>query len=89
MSEEMENISRDVRALIKSLLEKGAEPSDISFVLCSLATELGLKVTEGSISVFPVVMTGIIKAVEDAVMEHNDSDEEAETDDTSRGATLH
>jgi len=89
MSEEMKDISRDVRAVIKSLLDKGAEPSDVSFVLGFLATELGLKVTEGSISVFPVVMTGIIKAVDDAMKEYSQDDEEEEDVDRPRSATLH
>ena len=89
MSEEMKDISRDVRAVIKSLLDKGAEPSDVSFVLGFLATELGLKVTEGNISVFPVVMTGIIKAVDDAMKEYSQDDEEEEDVDRPRSATLH
>ena len=73
---------------MKSLIENGAAPSDVSFVLSSLATELGLKVTDGSISVFPVVMTGIIHAVSEA-MEESVDDDETNEEEMPGGATLH
>ncbi|AQA18352.1 hypothetical protein BST95_09020 [Halioglobus japonicus] len=88
MNEEQEEICRKVRAIAKSLVKKGAEPSDISFALSLVATELGLKVTEGSISVFPVVMTGITHAVANAMEESADSCE-AEDADVPVGATVH
>lgn len=88
MNEEQEEICRKVRAIAKSLVKKGAEPSDVSFALSLVATELGLKVTEGSISVFPVVMTGITHAVANAMEESADSCE-AEDADVPVGATLH
>ena len=88
MSEEQEEICRKVRAMVKSLVKKGAEPSDVSYALSFIATELGLEVTEGSISVFPVVMSGITHAVANAVEEPVDA-EEADENDVPMGATLH
>ncbi|TXS92763.1 hypothetical protein FV139_12365 [Parahaliea maris] len=88
MNEEQEEICRKVRVMTKALLKRGAEPSDVSFALSLVATELGLKVTEGSISVFPVVMTGITHAVANAMEDTADSCE-AEDAEVPVGATVH
>ena len=76
MSENQEEVFRKVRTMVRSLLEGGAEPSDVSFALSFIATELGLEVAEGSIAVFPVVMAGICHAVANA------ADESVEAEDT-------
>lgn len=88
MSEEQEEICRKVRSMVKSLIKKGAEPSDVSFALSMIATELGLEITDGSISVFPVVMSGITHAVANAVDERADI-EEVDDDVMPAGATVH
>ncbi|EEB78570.1 hypothetical protein GPB2148_1467 [marine gamma proteobacterium HTCC2148] len=88
MSEEQEEICRKVRSMTRSLIKKGAEPSDVSFALSLIATELGLEVTDGSISVFPVVMSGITHAVANAVEESADSSE-ADEGGVPAGAILH
>ena len=41
----------------------GDKPSDVSFVLSMVATELGLKIMDKSISVFPVVLDGVSQGV--------------------------
>ncbi len=88
MSEEQEEICRKLRSMISSLVKKGASPSDVSFALTFIATELGLEITEGNISVFPVLMAGITYAVANAAEE---SDESAEVDENAMpfGATVH
>lgn len=88
MSEEQEEICRKVRSMVRSLINKGAEPSDVSFSLSLIATELGLEITDGSISVFPVVMSGITHAVANAVEQSADT-AEVEENDVPAGATLH
>tara|TARA_R110002072_G_scaffold52723_2_gene140278 strand:+ start:452 stop:718 length:267 start_codon:yes stop_codon:yes gene_type:complete len=88
MSEEQEEVCRKVRSMVMSLIKKGADPSDVSFSLSLVATELGLEVTDGSISVFPVVMAGITHAVANAVDESADT-QETNQDDTPIGVTVH
>jgi methanogenic corrinoid protein MtbC1 len=79
MSEEQEDICRKIRSMVNSLIERGAEPSDVSFALSMIATELGLQMTSGSISVFPVVMSGITHAVANAVDQSSENEEVEET----------
>lgn len=89
MNEEQTDIAKQVRALVRSLTESGADPSDISFVLCMIATELGLEMTEGSISVFPVVLSGISYAVADAVEAAETQSEETSPAAAPLGSTVH
>lgn len=88
MSEEQEDICRKVRSIVSSLIKQGAEPSEVSFALSLIATELGLEMTHGSISVFPVLMSGITHAIANAV---DQSSENEEVDETSLplGTTVH
>ncbi len=88
MNDAQEEVCRKVRSMVRSLIKKGAEPSDVSFALSMIATELGLEITEGNISVFPVLMAGITYAVANAAEE---SDESAEVDENAMpfGATVH
>ena len=88
MNEGREELCRKLRAIAKSLVKKGAEPSDVSFALSLVATELGLKVTEANISVFPVVMSGITHAVANVMKETADSCE-VEDADFPVAATVH
>jgi hypothetical protein len=48
--------------LVKRLLEREASPSDVSFVLSYVATELGLVISEDPARVFPVVLKGLSQA---------------------------
>jgi len=88
MNDEQEEVCRKVRSMAGALVKKGAEPSDVSFALSMIATELGLEITDGNISVFPVVMSGITYAVANAVEERDDF-EPVDEDATPMGATVH
>jgi hypothetical protein len=57
------DITYAVESLVGQLLDDGARPSDISFVLSMVSTELGLKVTNKNISVFAVVLEGVTEGV--------------------------
>ena len=88
MNDEQEEVCRKVRSMAAALVKKGAEPSDVSFALSMIATELGLEITDGNISVFPVVMSGITYAVANAVEDRGDL-EPVDEDATPIGATVH
>ena len=88
MNDEQEEVCRKVRSMAESLVKKGAEPSDVSFALSMIATELGLEITDGNISVFAVVMSGITYAVANAVEDRDDL-EPVDEDATPIGTTVH
>lgn len=54
---------RRVRSVVHELLYDGTQPSEISFVLALVATELGLAVAQNPLSVLPVVLSGVSQAV--------------------------
>jgi len=61
-SPKVDDILIRVRSLVKRLLEREASPSDVSFVLSYVATELGLVISEDPARVFPVVLKGLSQA---------------------------
>jgi uncharacterized membrane protein YjjP (DUF1212 family) len=91
MNEEQSEIAAQIHTTVAKLLEDGAGPSDVSFVLSMIATELGLEITEGSITVFPVVLSGISLAVANAVEAAGEEEGEVQdkTDDVPIGAIVH
>jgi len=89
MNEGRSAIAEDVHKLVQNLLKEGAKPSDVSFVLSMIATELGLKVTRGSISVFPTVLSGISRGVANA-LEADEVEKEKELEEQRPlGETVH
>ena len=87
LNESQKEVCARTRGLIQELLKNGAQPSDISFVLSFLATELGLAVTEGSVSVVPVVFAGISNAINNAI--EGAPDEEDVEEERPQWATVH
>ena len=63
MNERRPAIALTVHELVENILSEGAKPSDVSFVLTMVATELGLEVTKGIISVFPIILSGVSRGV--------------------------
>jgi hypothetical protein len=45
--------------LTQSLLEDGAEPSQVAFALTSVAADMGLQITGDPLKVFPVLLSAI------------------------------
>lgn len=59
---ELKDVFARVRGQVKRLLERDASPSDISFALAYVATELGLAISNDPARVFPVVLNGASQA---------------------------
>jgi hypothetical protein len=55
------------REFVGDLLVDGAKPQEVSYVLAYIATELGLRVTENSYMVFPMVLSGVKDAGDKAI----------------------
>lgn len=84
-----EDVMRQARALVDTLLDAGAEAPHISYALAYIATELGLIVADNPVRVFPVVLSAVSRAVADRSEHNPKSDANDESRDTSRGRTVH
>ena len=58
----VDEVMGKIRALVRTLLNGGAESPDITFGLAYVATEFGLAVAEESVQVFPVVLSAVTSA---------------------------
>ena len=58
----VDEVRGKVRTFVGTLLNGGAKPPDIAFSLAYVATEFGLAVAEGSVQVFPVVLSAVTSA---------------------------
>ena len=59
----LEELVPELRQFVEARLEAGAAPQDLSYALSLVATELGICVTDGSLTVLPTVLKGISDAV--------------------------
>ncbi len=57
--DELEQVTAEVSALTKALLEEGADPSIIAFALTSVAADMGLQVCGDPMRLFPVLLDAI------------------------------
>ena len=76
------NLIEDVKLVVKDWLKEGRKPSEISYALSYVATDLGLFVTDRDVSVFPVLLSAISEAVSshDSNDDTNELEPEADTD---------
>jgi hypothetical protein len=78
-----------LKEAVRQCLSSGAEPSEVSFVMAAISTELGLHITGNDLSVIPVVLSGIARAIQES-SERDNTDEESEAEyETSRGQVIH
>lgn len=83
-------LAERLREFVGVQLREGAEPSELSFVLAYVATEMGLAIAPSPISVFPVVLDAVAKATQ-CRMEAQPQPEEPMLDEVPMSAnrTLH
>lgn len=82
-------IAAKVNATVAELLDEGASPSDLSFVLGMVATEFGLKVTEESLSVLLVVLSGVCQGVANAFAAAGNEEDSNGEEELPEGVTVH
>lgn len=83
---EIESLLKDA---VRQCLSSGAEPSEVSFVMAAISTELGLHITENDLSVIPVVLSGIAQAIQES-KERDNTEQEGEAEyETSGGHVIH
>lgn len=84
-SESRYELVNQVRSQVRRWLKDGEEPTEVSFALSFVATDLGLNLTENNIVVMPVLLEGVSAAIRCA----NDEDAKEEVDtDATEGAGL-
>ena len=60
----LDDLIECIREFVRGHLKEGVKPSDLSFCLTFVATEMGLSIAHDPVSVFPVVLRGLISATE-------------------------
>jgi hypothetical protein len=77
--ERYSTLGERTREFVGNLLVDGAKPQEVSYVLAYVATELGLRVTENSYMVFPMVLSGVKDAGDKAIEVEGARDRESNT----------
>lgn len=86
----VEELGERLREFVRGQLRDGAEPSDLSFVLAYVATELGLAIAANPVGVFSVVLEGIAKAAASrAEAQQKPAEQAPEEADIPANRTLH
>jgi hypothetical protein len=79
-----------VGRMTQSLLEEGAEPSQVAFALTSVAADMGLQVAGDPLKVFPVLLNAIAGAAKNRLRIKTESCGLELTDqEPTDGATIH
>ena len=88
MDDQDGDLGEALRQFAWEQLEAGIGPQELCYALSLVATELGMRVTDGSLMVLPVVLKGITDAVcsyvEEVDHQEDDADPFAELDTPDR-----
>jgi hypothetical protein len=86
----IDEVIERVARVTQSLLEDGAEPSDVAFALTSVAADMGLQVAGDPLKVFPVLLNAIAGVASTRLrIEAEKRCLELDEQELSAGATIH
>ena len=77
---ELDEVMNRIRRSVQRLLNQAADPSDVSFALAYVATELGLVLAPDPVKVFPMVLAGVADAAAQCAKQQDEEAEELATD---------
>jgi hypothetical protein len=79
-----------IARMTQSLLEDGANPSQVAFALTSVAADMGLQVAGDPLKVFPVLLDAIAEVAKTRLRKETESrDLDATDQEPAHGVTIH
>jgi hypothetical protein len=86
----MDEVVDRIARMTQSLLEEGANPREVAFVLTSIAADMGLQVAGDPLKVFPVLLDAIAEVAKTRLRKETESRSlELADQHPGQGVTIH